>query len=490
MTVFIGCRCGLLLQLSRLPIRVFPPGLVVLLLICGVPRLYGAVVFEPVGAGALAAPSTQWRLMNLDAVTYGWTLGELRFFSDPLCTELVAGFDTKVTRKATAPPYYPIASGSRNGPPEQGFDGQTWTEWRSECYMCDEQVAWLGVVFSTPVVVQCFEVWQWGSREYLSAGVELQRWAESGSAQIPGRWEGVLRGFGLLGKEWQTVRFVKCEPLAPPDGGRVDITNNEFYPAEASFFCTGARFYIGKAKEQCLSEGQWSGQASQCVSMFQAFILVAIFIFIETIAFGIYYLCVVSHRAPPLHGKSAIPEESQHHWNSDLVRGFFSQPRMPAVLSCFCPCIRLAHTWHGSGVMKYHFGVWVTQCICVCMPCVGGFMRNAFRDRVSIYTESIVDDFAVWFFCWPCAATQEARHVDAMTELAEDERIVQEREAERRKNKEDTLTKQLKSKNEEVQQAQHSTAKLGKADPHMQGGSRKALEQIRSHSVMQLASMV
>merc|ERR1712187_844671 len=95
----------------------------------------------------------------------------------------------------------------------------------------------------------------------------------------------------------------------------------------------------------------------------------------------------------------------------------------------------------------------------LCLPCLGAYFRAQIRERFSI-DGRFYADLIHWICCCPCVATQEAKHLDFMCMLAEEERVVQEQEAERKRMKELQLEAQIKQQNEEKSVAQ---LKLGKS---------------------------
>jgi len=291
------------------------------------------------------------------------------------------------------------------------------------------------------------KLFQWGRREYASSAVELQRWEETSASQ--GQWMGVMRGSSLEGQRWDTVRFIKCATIVPPTDGRVAITNGGFYPSEAAFECNGAQIYGGISKTRCLEDGTWYRAAQRCWSLLEIFIATAVFTSAQVGALSYYYFRVMGRRAPALHKTSYISDESLGRWTTDMFQGFHQRPRRILFTVLFCPCMRLADTWHSAGLLKYYFGIWIPQCFFPVLPCVGAYFRGNIRDRFQIQG-TCFHDLLLWTCCCPCSATQEAKHVDEMCALAEEERIVQESEQRRKREQIANLEAQVRNKNEEV----------------------------------------
>eukprot|EP00930_Biecheleria_cincta_P086373 TRINITY_DN7567_c0_g1_i2.p1 TRINITY_DN7567_c0_g1~~TRINITY_DN7567_c0_g1_i2.p1 ORF type:complete len:471 (-),score=65.47 TRINITY_DN7567_c0_g1_i2:292-1704(-) len=356
--------------------------------------------------------SSQWRVLNVVKVTYGWTIAELKFFSDAACSKELSSSNTSEA----------IASGYDPGsPPSRALDGKTFTEWRAQCYVCNEKEAWLGVRFDEPAKVLCVQLWQWGHREYSASSILVQRW-DVGSATEEGGWRDVLRGESLGGSRWNEVKFVKCQDLAMPAEGTVKVTNRGYYPSDATFACNGIRLMDGEDKSVCGIDGTWSQQAPRCWAALEliAFIT-ASFLLIFFWGFG-YYRYVVLKKPPALESATFIPNDSLGNWTTPLMDECMHDQK-PILQCLFCPCCRVADTWSQAGLLPYQFGVILQQMCCLCMPCVGAFFRQKLRRRFVIRRESSTTDFITWTFCPCCAVVQEAKHVDSLCVVAFEEEI-------------------------------------------------------------------
>eukprot|EP00927_Polykrikos_kofoidii_P016070 TRINITY_DN17208_c0_g1_i1.p1 TRINITY_DN17208_c0_g1~~TRINITY_DN17208_c0_g1_i1.p1 ORF type:complete len:506 (+),score=63.09 TRINITY_DN17208_c0_g1_i1:174-1691(+) len=437
----------------------------------------------PVGAGK----SNQWRILNGETVTYGWTIGELRLFADVACTqELTRNSDVAAVASAGAGPSFqtlsmsPISSSQQDEQTARAYDGKTFTEWRADCYECSPRQAWLGVRFSLPVAVLCVQLWQWGHGDYVSHTVELQRWeADSASANGGGVWQPVLQGENLDGHRWDTVNFVRCATLQPPDYGRVEITNGGFFPSEATFQCGAARLFVGTKRSRCLADGSWTAQNANCWSLLELMIVASALFALELSGLTLYYYRVMLPRAPPMHMNSPLPEEFQRTWLFEIRESV--QPKIPILVVC-CPCMRLADTWHGAGLLPYYFGVWVVQLLLPIVPCIGAFFRIVIRHRFGI-PGRVANDFCVWLFCCPFAATQEARHVDRMCILTEEERICQHNEKERKQNREQKLEQQVETVREKQQSGAFIPARIGRPSAKFHNNKALSVLETPQHAV-------
>jgi len=321
--------------------------------------------------------------------------------------------------------------------PSRAADGLTWTEWRSQCYICDPLEAWIEVRFSEPVMVFCVELWQWGKREYRTSGVLLQQW-EAGSLGQAGEWISVMRGTGLDGDRWDTVRFTKCSDLEAPANGRLSISNGGYYPAEATFTCNGARLLGGSSTQQCLEDGSWPAASKRCWSLMEMIIAVTAFGTFEFVAFALYFYFVVSRKPGPLTVSSFIADENLGHWSTELGQGIEDKEgRAPLLWCLFCPCCRLAETWRGMGLVAFQLGGLIPQVCIAFLPCIGAWLRGNMRIRFNIEgTRS--RDFLTWLCCMPCAAAQEARMQELMCELAAMEQAAMHADEERKRMREET----------------------------------------------------
>lgn len=369
--------------------------------------------------------SSEWRVLNLVKVTYGWTIAELRFFGDAACSE-----ELSATSTAEA-----IASGYDTGaPPSRALDGKTFTEWRAQCHLCDSKEAWLGVRFDQPVKVLCVQMWQWGDRDYSASSVVVQRWSAGSQTEASG-WKDVLRGEGLGGSRWNAIRFVKCKDLAIPNQGTVQVTNSGYYPSEARFTCNGIRLMAGQDTSVCSIDGDWSQQAPRCWAALELIAIatgVALLVFFWSFA---YYRFVVMKKPPALEVGTFIPGDSLGEWTTALLDDFTSDQK--TILQClFCPCCRIADTWSQAGLLPYQFGLCLQQACCLCLPCIGALFRQRLRQRFLIRRESTVTDFASWIFLSCCSVVQEAKQVDSLCVVACEEEIAK-NAAEKRKEEDD-----------------------------------------------------
>lgn len=399
------------------------------------PTLIGGVLSEAEGTASAFEPSVRWRVVNLEPIIYGWALGELRFFGDAECSdsgELVGSAsavpDVAVSDSDMSDVALSVleieASGSYTGSqPSNALDGLTWTEWRAQCYACEAEEAWLSVTFSQAVDVRCVSLWQWGEGDYRTARVALERWEAPSNAGREGFWQRVLRGSGLGSGRWDAIRFVYCGPLQAPENGRVVITNDGYYPSEATFSCTGAQVFSGFPKITCSPEGDWYSlgeSGRRCWTLTEMIICMVAFFVFELLVFGGYYFFRVLPKdktAPPLTTESFIPEENQRGWTNDFLLDLQEETR-PHLLWCiFCPCCRLADTWRGAGLVPYATSAVLTQLCCVFIPCMGAWLRASIRERLEISSRRSTD-FAQWICCCCCAAAQEAKHVDDICEIA------------------------------------------------------------------------
>lgn len=370
--------------------------------------------------------SSEWRVLNLVKVTYGWTIAELQFFGDSACSEQLSATSTAEA----------IASGYDTGaPPSRALDGKTYTEWRAQCHLCDSQEAWLGVRFDQPVKVLCVKMWQWGDRDYSASSIVVQRWSAGSQTEASG-WKDVLRGEGLGGSRWNAIRFVKCKDLAIPNEGNVQVSNSGYYPSEARFTCNGIRLMAGQDTSVCSIDGDWSVQPPRCWAALEI-IAIATGVTLGAFFWGsAYYRFVVAKKPPALQHDTFIPSDSLGDWTATLKDDCTSDNK--TFLQClFCPFCRIADTWSQAGLLPYRFGVCLQQACCVCLPCIGAYFRHKLRQRFVIRRESTVTDFASWIFLICCAAVQEAKQVDSLCVVAFEEEIAR-IAAEKRKEEDDS----------------------------------------------------
>lgn len=348
-----------------------------------------------------------------------------------------------------------ISSGDNNAPALRAFDGLTWTEWRAQCYMCKEREAWIGVQFGMPVNVRCMKIYQWGQRDYKAGQVVLQRWEPGAAGTSAGSWHDVLKGDQLAGESWDTVSFTICQTLPIPEYGRVEVSNGGYYPSEAKFTCSGARILLGADRQSCRVDGTWPEEIPTCWAAIALVVLISGSFTIELVAFGTYYYMVVRHKPPPLASTTFLPDDELYKFNSHEIYGVRDVPEddgsetpppnylMHALLF---PCCRIADTWHAVGQVHYFVGVWVVQLCCPFLPCIGTFFRGQMRQRFQI-KGACSRDFLLWIFCIPCVVTQEAKHVDHMCDVAEEEAEVMRRAEERKQEKERRIRDEIEAKN-------------------------------------------
>ncbi|CAK9017578.1 unnamed protein product [Durusdinium trenchii] len=248
------------------------------------------------------SPSTTWRLVNDAEVTYGWSISELRTFSDPNCQEPAA-------------PARAEGASALGASASRALDGSTLTEWRAPCHICGLHEAWLTLHFDAPVALMCLELFQWGDRDYAAAAVLLQRKSGPGTEE----WVTVLRGHQLQGGRWDALHFVQCAPLAAPNYGSVRLTNNGLYPSEATFTCKGIRPLTGSGTSVCGSDGQWSDTPPTCWEAIHFIAVISAVLAIDASAFVIYYRCYVVDQPKPLNDESIIPQDYLGKWNSELL---------------------------------------------------------------------------------------------------------------------------------------------------------------------------
>jgi len=410
------------------------------------------------GEGPHSKASTQWRVVNLDAVEYGWAVGEVKMFSDTTCSTDLTKPDTAPKKKGADPPrtWTAISSGNNNAPAALAFDSLTWTAWRAQCYMCSPGKAWIGLRFSRPVSVFCIQLYQWGKRNYKTNSIMLQRWEQGPAGTNTGWWRDVLKGSELKGEEMDLVSFTTCEQVSAPDHGRVVVTNGRFYPSDATYRCSGARLMVGGNKQSCLPDGTWSGDIPTCWPAIALVILITSVFTLELICFATYYVMVTRNKPPQLQSTTFLPDDCLGKFSSHDIYGVreviedegstnAQQNVFRHVL--FCPCCRLADTWQSMGLLPYFAGVWVPQLCLPFLPCIGAYFRGQMRQRFQIqHGSSMTKDLMLWIFCCPCVATQEAKHVDHICDVAEEEAEVMRRAEERKKEKDKKIRDQIAAK--------------------------------------------
>jgi len=276
-------------------------------------------------------------------------------------------------------------------------------------------------------------------------------------------WQRLLEGEDLDGSRWDRVQFVKCDDLEVPEHGRVEVTNEGFYPSEATFKCFGARMLTGSRSSKCDFNGRWDATGSttrRCWTLLEMLVIASVIFVAEVILFGGYYFCVMVPRdktAPPLTATSFIPEDFHRRWTNEFI--FDARDEASTQMQCFlvCPCCRLADTWRSAGQLPYHVGIIVTQVFCALTPCIGAYFRGNMRERFAI-PGSRIADFLQWLCCFPFAAAQEARHVADVCHAAFFEEEAMRKENERRAEQE------RKHKEEIEHKTQGSRKQGGKSD--------------------------
>ncbi|CAE8700020.1 unnamed protein product, partial [Polarella glacialis] len=321
-----------------------------------------------------SSPSTIWRIVNLNAVKYGWNIAELRLFSDELCRA-----DLTRPRAGSAWTAEAISSGAVSGSEaSRAIDGLTWTQWTSSCHLCDPGEAWLGVKFSQPVSVLCAQLWQWGEGDYKSSKVELELW-DASMAQ----WHGVLRGDGFASSQWETLRFVKCAALEPPESALIEVTNKGFFPSSATYSCGGVGILWGTGQRDCSPDGSWTLDAPRCLPAIEVIAFATIAVLVDLLAIALYARFVM-YRKPAFLGKdSLIPSEHLARWDSSLIPHDEDDPHdLQGIVTkqcVICPCCRIADSWASAGVLPFAWGMCIQHVSFPCMPCIGAVLRSKLR---------------------------------------------------------------------------------------------------------------
>jgi len=449
----------------------------------------------PKGEGPQSKPSAQWRIINLDPITYGWAVSELKFYQDTKCTLDLTDAPTVPGSKEPKLTWTAIASGDNKAPASRAFDRLTWTEWRAQCYMCKEAEAWIGLQFSKPVGVYCVSLYQWGKRDYMSAKVMLQRWEAGPAGTGTGSWQDVLQGSSLQGEKFDEISFVQCDPLAAPEHGRVTVTNGGFYPSDGAFSCSGARLMVGADKQSCQPDGTWPEETPVCWPAIALVILIASIFTLELIAFGLYYFFVVMKKPTPLVASTYIPDDALGSFTTHHIYGVNeaeeddgNSTRSKKVFQhvVFCFCCRVADTWNSVGLVPYFVGVWIPQMCFPCLPCVATYVRFEMKSRFRI-KGSLWMDLWLWTCCMCCVATQEAKHVDHMCDVAEEEAVVMQKAEERKKEKERKIKEQIAEKSSSsAGAASHTAGKPGagaeKVGKEHEDGEKKGHEDKHHHT--------
>lgn len=200
----------------------------------------------------------------------------------------------------------------------------------------------------------------------------------------------------------------------------------------------------GTESVECQGDGTWSGETPQCYPAIAVVIVVSVAFALELFCFGAYYIKVTMNKPPPLHSTTFIPDDTLGKFTSEAVWGVLdeeeddgSEKRPKKVFRhvLLCTCCRLADTWHSVGLVPYFAGVWLPQVALPCLPCIAAYLRGQIRARFLI-KGSLARDVMLWIFCIPCVATQEAKHVDHMCDVAEEEAEVMRRAEERKLDRE------------------------------------------------------
>merc|ERR1719218_71719 len=115
-----------------------------------------------------------------------------------------------------------------------------------------------------------------------------------------------------------------------------------------------------------------------------------------------------------------------------------------------------------------------------CLPCIATFIRMQIRQRFQI-KGALTRDLMLWTCCIPCVATQEAKHVDHMCDVAQLEAEVMRRAEERKKEKERKIREQLEAKNNTTGIGGLQVAKLGKDEKDQKEELRGAAAHHEKH---------
>eukprot|EP00746_Dinoflagellata_sp_MGD_P023698 gnl/MRDRNA2_/MRDRNA2_155584_c0_seq1.p1 gnl/MRDRNA2_/MRDRNA2_155584_c0~~gnl/MRDRNA2_/MRDRNA2_155584_c0_seq1.p1 ORF type:complete len:453 (+),score=68.82 gnl/MRDRNA2_/MRDRNA2_155584_c0_seq1:78-1436(+) len=375
-------------------------------------------------AGAALAQSNRWRVVNLEPVTYGWAIAELEFYSDAFCSpETKLGGQSFYNETDPTNTWVPISSGFRDSRrPERAFDGRSWTEWRAQCHVCAAEEAYLGIELEEEYSVKCLRIWQWGEREYGTSQVALEYWKGVGNDYSAAKWVVATKYGGVRSGGYSQLYLIPCEPLEIPSGGAREVTNDGYYPSTATYSCGGINFLGGDEVRECQQDGAWTGEEPRCWAPFELVSIAAGCLGFEFLIVLTYFLLVISRKPPRLNATTFIPPEHLGKWTSDAMSNFQDEQDMLCCVAC-CPICRIADTWHTAGLLFYPWGVILNSFI-VCIPCMGMIFRRMIRDRFGI-RDHWYNDVVMWCCFLPCAAAQEAKHVDTMVTIADEEVDVQ-----------------------------------------------------------------
>lgn len=138
----------------------------------------------------------RWRVVNAQPTSDRWSVGDLRLYVSPGCTNEAYGVQ--------------ISSGYLMGYDlAAAFDGSTSTYWKSSCRKCASGQAWLGISLpATSAAVRCIQLWQSSDPDQVSKVVSVQMWASSSS------WAEVATFKGLNPGAWDALHLLQVPPLA------------------------------------------------------------------------------------------------------------------------------------------------------------------------------------------------------------------------------------------------------------------------------------
>lgn len=238
---------------------------------------------------------------------------------------------------------------------------------------------------------------------------------------------------------------------------------------------------VGASKQSCLPDGTWPESAPDC---WPAIMLVCIFagVFsLELIAFGTYYYFIVMRKPAPLQSSTYLPDEHLGSFTTDDIYGVnqadaddgaTTRPKRVLLHILFCFCCRVADTWQSVGQMQFFVGVWGPQCGILCLPCFATYVRGQIRQRFQIKGHW-TRDLWLWTCCIPCVATQEAKHVDHMCDVAEEEAVVMKAAEDRKKEKERKIREQIAEKAADAGHHGTGAKAVGKGHAHAEKDNKK-----------------
>lgn len=149
---------------------------------------------------------TRWRLINNAKVEKSWSVHELIFTRDAVCSERIPGGMA-------------ISSGVDA---YKAFDGNKDTVWVSQCQDCGPNVAYLGQHFEVPALVRCVSLQQGGDKDYMPSSVALEMWDNETSPNFIWRR---MRIFPML-----VAGLNKLSPWWGVSGTRFQVSNLEPAP--------------------------------------------------------------------------------------------------------------------------------------------------------------------------------------------------------------------------------------------------------------------